>query len=126
MGLAENLAKRSTCDRAQVGCVLITSDHCRVMSLGYNGGAKGLFNKCLSNDPGACCHCHAEINCLIKTDFSDKSPKIMYSTTASCFNCAVAIINASSIEEFVYLHDYRSDDGLELLKLAGISVRKYI
>ncbi|MDU7926474.1 MAG: CMP deaminase, partial [Finegoldia magna] len=36
MDLALNVATRSTCDRAFVGCVLVNSDN-RIVSTGYNG-----------------------------------------------------------------------------------------
>lgn len=54
MGLALTLSQRSTCDRLSVGCVVVSQDNTRVLSLGYNGGAKGLHNCCLSSEPGNC------------------------------------------------------------------------
>ena len=40
MDLALNVATRSTCDRAFVGCVLVNSDN-RIVSTGYNGAISG-------------------------------------------------------------------------------------
>ncbi len=124
MGLADTLAKRSTCSRLQVGCVVVSSDNQRVLGVGYNGGPKGISNDCLSLEPGACGHLHAEVNALIKADGgSGLWAKRMYCTTQPCYMCAVAIINAN-IDEVVYQHPYRIVDGLELLLRAGIKVRK--
>lgn len=42
-----------------------------------------------------------------------------------CFNCAVALINAK-ISEVIYHDEYRLHDGLELLKRAGVTVRRHV
>lgn len=123
MSFALNLAQRSTCSRAKVGCVVVTSDNHRILSMGYNGGAKGVFNECLSDEPGKCGHLHAEVNALIKLNFNEPAKKKMYTTTMPCFNCAVAIVNAN-IDEVIYNTEYRDRAGVELLEKAGIPVRK--
>lgn len=123
MGLAESLAKRSTCSRLQVGCAVITEDNQQVLGIGYNGGPKGISNDCLSLEPGLCGHLHAEINALIKANYTSTVPKKLYVTTQPCYQCAVAIINAD-VAEVVYRKPYRITDGLELLGRAGIKVRK--
>ena len=125
MEFAENLAKRSTCKRASVGCVIVSDDHSAVLGLGYNGGPKGLNNECISDEPGKCGHLHAEINALIKTNYRDASAKKAYLTLTPCYNCAVALINAN-IREVIYLTEYRDPAGIKLLIKAGIAVRKYI
>src|ERR1700716_754059 len=66
MRMAEELAKRSTCARLQVGSVIATSDLTQVLGIGYNGNAKGLPNRCDSTTPGNCGCLHSEQNCLIK------------------------------------------------------------
>lgn len=123
MDLALNLAARSTCTRAHVGCVVVTSDNHRILAIGYNGGAKGVFNECLSDEAGKCGHLHAEINALVKANYSDVSEKKIYVTTVPCFACSVAIVNAG-IKEVFYHNDYRDHAGLELLQKAGIKVSK--
>jgi dCMP deaminase len=125
MDFACNLAKRSTCSRLQVGCVIVTVDNHRVLSVGYNGGAKGVFNDCLSSEPGKCGHLHAEINSLIKFDYNDPARKKMYVTYNPCFACSVAIINAD-IDEVIYLNEYRDMSGVELLQKAHVNVRKFV
>src|SRR5262249_27738203 len=46
MRMAEELAKRSTCARSQVGSVITTGDLTQVLGIGYNGNARGLPNAC--------------------------------------------------------------------------------
>ena len=125
MEFAQTLAKRSTCSRAQVGCIVVTADNHRILCMGYNGGAKGVFNECLSDEPGKCGHLHAEINALVKMNFNEAAQKKMYTTTVPCFNCAVAIVNAG-IGEVIYLNEYRLTDGVDLLRKAGVTVRKHV
>lgn len=122
--LASSLALRSTCSRLQVGCVIVSSDDERVLSIGYNGGAKGVFNDCLSQIPGQCGHAHAEINALVKLNYNDPCGKKLYVTTSPCFNCAVLIVNAG-ISEVIYIDEYRNREGLGLLEKAGIKTRKF-
>ena len=57
MRMAEELAKRSTCLRLQVGTVITTPDLTQVLGIGYNGNARGLPNRCDSTTPGACGRC---------------------------------------------------------------------
>ena len=54
MRMAEELAKRSTCARLQVGTVITTPDLTQVLGIGYNGNARGLPNRCDSDQPGSC------------------------------------------------------------------------
>jgi len=46
MRMAEELAKRSTCARNQVGTVITNPDLTQVLGVGYNGNARGLPNSC--------------------------------------------------------------------------------
>lgn len=124
MQMALALSRRSTCSRLSVGCVVVSSDNTRMLSLGYNGGPKGISNECLSKEPGACGHLHAEINALIKMDYNMSGTKVMYVTTQPCYNCAVAIVNGG-ISEVVYLNPYRDESGLKLLELA-VAVRRFV
>ena len=124
MTFAHHLAQRSTCSRASVGCVVVTEDNHRVLSVGYNGGAKGVFNECVSDEPGKCGHLHAEINALVKMNYNEPAGKKAYVTLMPCFNCAVALIN-SGVKEVVYRSSYRLTDGVELLEKAGVKVWQY-
>ena len=121
MGLAKTLSRRSTCSRLQVGAVVVSEDNQRVLGVGYNGGPKGLSNDCQSLEPGQCGHLHAEVNALLKSDYTSVVPKIMYVTVQPCYVCAVAIVNAN-IKTVIYDQPYRLTDGLELLQKAGVEV----
>lgn len=125
MHMALMMAHRSTCRRSQVGCIITTMDNQRVVSVGYNGGPKGLWNDCLSDEPGKCGHLHAEINALIKASYGDGSEKKAYVTTSPCLACATALINGG-IQEVIYFSRYRDDSGLKLLEEAGLKVRQHI
>lgn len=82
IGIAEAVAKRSTCLRRQYGAVIVKDD--RIISTGYNGAARGEPNCC---DEGVCwreahdiphgqqyekCRAvHAEANAIINANPSD-------------------------------------------------------
>lgn len=54
MRFALDLARRSTCKRAQVGAVITTADFQQVLAIGYNGNARNAPNTCDTDEPGAC------------------------------------------------------------------------
>ena len=118
--LAVDLAQRSTCARRHVGCVIVSEDNQRVLSIGYNGSWKGGPNECDSSEPGKCGCLHGEENALIKLDYNDPVSKKIYTTTMPCVMCAKRIINAG-IKEVIYLEEYRNKEGIEVLSKAGIS-----
>ena len=66
MRMAEELAKRSTCARLQVGTVVTDQVLENVLAIGYNGNARGLPNKCDSAVPGSCGCIHSEMNALVR------------------------------------------------------------
>lgn len=89
LGIAEAVAKRSTCLRRQYGAVIVKDD--RIISTGYNGSARGMENCC---DNGVCwreanniphgqqyekCQAvHAEANAIINADPSDMIGATLY------------------------------------------------
>ena len=134
MSLATDIASRSTCNvpRRHIGCVIVSDDNTKVLSLGYNGSAKGDDNGC-EYDPDrndvkvGTSHCtcvHAEMNALTKLDTSSPYKKRMYMTTSPCKLCYKLIVNAG-IDEVIYmaLYDQWVLDELERL---GVSVREYV
>ena len=66
---------------------------------------------------------HAEANAITKIARSNNSSEgaTMYVTTSPCIECAKLIIQAG-IERLVYGEKYRLEDGLNLLRKAGIEV----
>jgi dCMP deaminase len=119
---AKTIASRSIDPRYKVGAVIVSKDNTQVLSIGYNGDQAGGSNSVESLEPGQSGCIHAEINALIKLDFNNPKKKIMYVTLSPCKMCSKAIINAS-IDEVVYLEEYRDVSGVELLKDSGIKVR---
>jgi dCMP deaminase len=116
---ARLVATRSTCNRLQVGSVITNGDFTRVLSIGYNGNARGLPNACDREEPGNCGCIHSEINALLKLDYAEHE-KVMFVTDSPCANCAKAIINAG-IQRLYFIRRYRKSTGLDLLAQAGIS-----
>lgn len=122
LGMAQTIAQRSTCTRLEVGCVITTADHRRVLAVGYNGNYAGGPNGCDSDEPGNCGCIHAEINALLKCDNTIRD-KVVYVTTVPCKMCAKAIINAGASAVW-YINEYRITEGRDLLRVAAIDVRR--
>lgn len=120
MRFAWTLSRRSTCSRLQVGAVIVSADYQQVLSIGYNGNARGLPNKCDSTEPGACGCLHAEENAVIKCTTSRDRSRILFTTDSPCKMCAKRLINLGLIDRVYYDRQYRNTEGLELLTQAGI------
>ena len=125
MNIAREVSRRSADEKHKVGTVIVTGDNTQVLSLGYNGDHAGGPNCRESDSPGESGFIHAEMNALIKLDYNNLKQRIMYITLSPCRMCAKAIINAR-IQEVVYDTEYRDKSGIEILKDAGIKVRKYV
>src|SRR6202171_238507 len=123
MRMAEELAKRSTCARLQVGSVITTSDLTQVLGIGYNGNAKGLPNRCDSSEPGNCGCIHSEQNALIKAG-AQLSGKVMFVSASPCVMCAKMIIN-TTVGRVFYREAYRDPAGLDVLPQGGVEVIHY-
>ena len=126
MRMAEELATLSYAQRKKVGCLIVKDT--QIISEGYNGTPSGFNNECeyidyvdeMYSKPEVL---HAESNALTKlarsTNSSDQST--LYVTLVPCFECAKLIIQ-SGIREVVY-KEFRTKNGLSLLKEAGIKVK---
>ena len=123
MRMAEELAKRSTCARSQVGSVITTGDLTQVLGIGYNGNARGLPNACDGTEPGKCGCLHSEANALIKAG-AQVEGKIMFVTMAPCVMCAKMIVN-SNVRRVYYRAAYRDPSGLDVLAQAGVEACPY-
>ncbi len=123
MRMAEELAKRSTCARLQVGSVITTGDLTQVLGIGYNGNAKGLPNQCDSTQPGNCGCLHSEQNCLIKAG-AQLPGKVMFVSASPCVMCAKMIIN-TNVARVYYREAYRDPAGLNVLRQGGVEVIHY-
>jgi dCMP deaminase len=123
MRMAQELAKRSTCARNQVGTVIASPDLSQVLGVGYNGNARGLPNRCDSTEPGKCGCIHSEQNALIKAG-AQLPGKVMFVTTSPCVMCAKMTINTNVARVF-YRDPYRDAAGLDVLRQGGVEVVHY-
>ena len=121
--MADLISERSIDPRNQVGAIVVTSDNTQVLSIGYNGNYSGGPNSVESLEPGESGLIHAEINSLLKLDYNNPKPKLMYTSLSPCRDCAKAIVN-SGIDEVIFKNEYRDMSGIEILINAGITVRK--
>lgn len=119
MRMAEELAKRSTCIRLQVGTVVTDALLQNVVAIGYNGNARGLPNKCDTAVPGQCGCIHSEINALVKAPGTVRD-KVVFVTNSPCVMCAKLMIN-SGVTHVFYRRAYRDPSGVELLATAGVT-----
>jgi dCMP deaminase len=118
MRMAEELAKRSTCARLQVGTVVTDHTLENVLAIGYNGNARGLPNRCDSAVPGNCGCIHSEMNALVKAPGSVRD-KVVFLTASPCVMCAKMIIN-SGVSHVFYRKAYRDPSGIEVLQQGGV------
>lgn len=124
MGIAHQVASRSTCDRLQVGAI-ITRDS-RVISTGYNGNVSGAVHcNHKYNKPESPCDTavHAEANAIVfaaRHGVAVHEAEI-WTTHQPCLGCAKLIIN-SGIWRIYYQHEYRLREGLDLLVESGLWV----
>lgn len=147
MNSAHLWARRGTCSRAQVGCVI--SRNGRNLVSGYNGAPAGMDHcdhrcicmpvsegndlpkrwvedrLCTAHEP--CVNAvHAEANALA---FAAKygvgiEGAELHTTRVPCLTCAGLIINAGIIR-VVWFEEHREMDGYERLGLAGLEVVRY-
>ena len=115
-------AENSYCQRRQVGEIIIKEK--MIISDGYNGTPSGFENVCEDEHNVTKPYVlHAEANAITKIARSNNSSDgaTMYVTASPCIECAKLIIQAG-IKRVVYSEKYRLEDGIELLKRAGIEV----
>lgn len=125
--LAQLMAKRSTCLRLQVGAVVTTTDHRRVLAIGYNGNASGAPNQCDvvgEAAVGGCGCLHAEENAIINLDSPRGIQKIFYTTHSPCMMCAKRIVNVGGVVEVRYLEAYRITAPVDFLIEMGLRVTR--
>jgi dCMP deaminase len=99
--IATILARRGTCRKLQVGCV-ITDKYGRILGTGYNGNPRGMVHCIAVACPGAdaprgadlCEAVHAEQNALLQVRDPDKIYAV-YVTHAPCMRCTKLLLNTS-------------------------------
>ena len=123
MRMAEELAKRSTCARLQVGTVVTDRHLENVVAIGYNGNARGFPNRCDTDVPGQCGCIHSEQNALTKSPGSLRD-KVAFVTASPCAACAKLMIQAN-VSYVFYREAYRDPAGVDLLKRGGVVAVHY-
>ena|SRR5690606_8371911 len=138
MNLAEELASRSHCIRAQVGAVL--SKDTRIISIGYNGPPAGTHNcdeewpehGCAKDSKGSCSLAlHAEQNAILYAVKNGAALEgaTLYTTLSPCLPCARLIFSAGITEVF-YRYSYAEykglleDEGIAFLDRFGIVTKR--
>jgi dCMP deaminase len=133
MSIARLVATRSTCERRQVGALVVKGK--RILTTGYNGAPTGVAHcsevGCLREKLGIapgerhelCRGLHAEQNAIIQAAYHgiDISGSELYSTHMPCSLCAKMLINAG-IRRVYFLHGYPDPLADELLREAGVEV----
>ncbi|HSW28788.1 MAG TPA: deaminase [Longimicrobiales bacterium] len=123
MRMAEELAKRSTCSRLQVGTVVTDQRLEHVLAIGYNGNVRGFPNQCDSNEAGKCGCIHSEMNALVKAP-GDVPDKVAFVTASPCIMCAKLMVQAK-VSHVFFREAYRDPAGLEVLERAGVVTVHY-
>jgi dCMP deaminase len=128
MGITVQVARRSTCDRARVGAIIVKDR--RILTTGYNGSPAGLphcdeIGHLMVNG-----HCvrtlHAEQNAIIQAALHGVgvAGSTMYVTHQPCLTCAKMIINAG-IRRVVYAGHYPDQDAQDFLLQADVELLPY-
>lgn len=108
--MASLVRERGTCNRLQVGCVLVRAN--RIIATGYNG-APSKTEHCteVGHDLSIDGHCtralHAETNALLHcaADGPPARGATAYVTAFPCWTCYMALVQAG-IERIVYSGEY--------------------
>ncbi|MEN8241506.1 MAG: dCMP deaminase family protein [Chloroflexota bacterium] len=128
INIAVEVAKRSTCDRAHVGAVLVKDK--RILTTGFNGSPSGLSH--CDNDghllvDGHCVRTiHAETNAIIQAALHGVSTKgaTCYVTHFPCINCTKTLINAGVVR-VVYIDAYRVDENaMAFMNEVGVELKQ--
>lgn len=118
--MARIWAENSYCQRRKVGAILVKDQ--MIISDGYNGTPAGFENIC-EDDSGVTKPyvLHAEANAITKVARSSNSSEgsTLYITASPCLECSKLIIQAG-IRRVVYNDLYRIQDGLDVLRRAGV------
>ena len=100
-------AKRSSCERLHVGCILVKDN--RIIAQGYNGFLPNCPHKSIIIDEHEQATVHAEQNAI--TDCAKRGVSCndasAYITHYPCINC-MKILCAAGVKEIKYIDDYKN------------------
>ncbi len=125
MNIARVVASRSTCDRKQVGSVIVRDK--TILSTGYNGSIRGLahcaeIGHMIEND-----HCvatiHAEQNAILQAAKNGVmiDQASVYVTASPCWSCFKCIANAG-LRRVIYGEFYRDTRIFDVAGQLGIEL----
>jgi dCMP deaminase len=117
LGILNVIQLRATCSRGGVSAIVTNEHLTTILSMGYNGTARGLLNGCDRETPGDCGCVHAEANALIKAPYDERRLTLI-SLYSPCADCAKLIIN-SSVKVLAYRREYRISHGMDMLHKLG-------
>lgn len=119
--MAHIWSENSYCVRRKVGALIVRDN--MIISDGFNGTPSGFPNICEENNVTFPYVLHAEANAITKVARSNNSSDgaTLYVTASPCMECSKLIIQAG-IRRVVFSDLYRIQDGLDLLRKAGIEV----
>lgn len=115
-------AKRSPCERLQVGCLLVKDN--RIVSQGYNGFLPGCQHQSILRDGHEQATVHAEQNAI--SDCAKRGVSCegctAYITHYPCIICC-RILLASGIKNIKYINDYHNDELVKYFtKMMNVSI----
>ncbi len=119
--MAQIWSENSYCVRRKVGALIVRGN--MIISDGFNGTPSGFPNVCEENNVTYPYVLHAEANAITKVARSNNSSEgaTLYVTASPCMECSKLIIQAG-IKRVVFSDLYRIQDGLDILRRAGIEV----
>lgn len=119
--MAQIWSENSYCERRKVGALIVRDN--MIISDGFNGTPSGFPNICEENNITFPYVLHAEANAITKVARSNNSSEgsTLYVTASPCMECSKLIIQAG-IKRVVFSDLYRIQDGLDILRKAGIEV----
>ena len=120
--MARIWSENSYCKRRQVGALIVKDK--MIISDGYNGTPSGFENVCEDENNQTLPYVlHAEANAITKIARSGNNSEnaTLYVTDAPCIECSKLIIQAG-IKRVIYSRNYRLEDGINLLRKAGVEV----
>lgn len=126
------IARRSTCDRARVGCLIVSPDN-RILMSGYNGSPAGmphcgdvghLYEKTIQGHTHCIRTIHAEMNALLYCARNGISVggATMYVSIVPCFRCTYAIVQAGIHKVVAVKLYHRMAETLECFEQSGVKL----
>ncbi len=125
MNIARQAATRSTCDRKNVGAVIVRDR--TILSTGYNGSIRGMPHCDEVGHLMESGHCvatiHAETNAILQAAKNgvNINKAELYTTASPCWNCFKMVVNAG-IQRIYYGEFYRDKRSLEVAGKLGIEL----